>query len=152
MRERAKLVGPSPERDEILKKVKKAETAVEIDRTGQSIQRAKTAGDSTRVEISAPSPIFRNKSARGTLALVTARPLANIDDENADSAPAFSNGRSAAWASFFPERKLYNLLGSQWSWRPRFKRTLRWLECDPLYDDKAVAWVESELQPLKAEA
>ena len=32
MRERAKLAGPGPERDEILKKVKKAETAIEMDR------------------------------------------------------------------------------------------------------------------------
>lgn len=32
MRERAELVGPGPEREEILKKLKKAETAVEMDR------------------------------------------------------------------------------------------------------------------------
>jgi hypothetical protein len=31
MRERANLVGPGPERDEILKKVKKAETAIDLD-------------------------------------------------------------------------------------------------------------------------
>jgi hypothetical protein len=36
MRERAKLVGPGPERDEILTKVKKAETAVEMDRAVNS--------------------------------------------------------------------------------------------------------------------
>jgi hypothetical protein len=28
---------------------------------------------------------------------------------------------------------------------------LRCLECDPLCDDKAVAWVESELQPPETE-
>jgi hypothetical protein len=31
MRERANLVGPGPERDEILKKVKKPETAIDLD-------------------------------------------------------------------------------------------------------------------------
>jgi hypothetical protein len=36
MRERAKLVGPGPERDEILEKVKKAETAAELDRAVNS--------------------------------------------------------------------------------------------------------------------
>ncbi|MCE3258155.1 MAG: hypothetical protein K0Q64_2238 [Nitrobacter vulgaris] len=36
MRERAELVGPGSERDEILKKVKKAETAVEMERAVNS--------------------------------------------------------------------------------------------------------------------
>jgi hypothetical protein len=39
MRERADLVGPGPERDEILKKVKKAETAVELDQQFSSTQK-----------------------------------------------------------------------------------------------------------------
>ncbi|EAQ36356.1 hypothetical protein NB311A_20501 [Nitrobacter sp. Nb-311A] len=36
MQERAELVGPGPQRDEILKKLKKAETAVEMDRAIKS--------------------------------------------------------------------------------------------------------------------
>jgi hypothetical protein len=36
MRERADWVEPGPERDEILKKVKKAETAIEMDRVVNS--------------------------------------------------------------------------------------------------------------------
>jgi hypothetical protein len=39
MRERADLVGPGPERDEILKKVKKAEAAIELDQRFSSTQK-----------------------------------------------------------------------------------------------------------------
>jgi hypothetical protein len=39
MRERADLVGPGPEREEILKKVKKAEAAIEMDLRFSSTQK-----------------------------------------------------------------------------------------------------------------
>jgi hypothetical protein len=81
MRERAELVGPGPERDEILTKVKKAETAVELDAPSirASLSRRRDSPGRNR----GAKPIFRNERVRRALTFITARPLAIIGDENA---------------------------------------------------------------------